>query len=81
MPEGPRDRLGNPIDEQPDGPLSGTLYRYHLEVHAAGTHALAEGHEVGVRTILKSYDRAEHPWLHGRRPHDLAERLWRGWPW
>jgi len=44
-------------------------------VIAASTHAAVEGAEVGVRVILDSYDRAVHPWMHGRRLHDFAEKL------
>lgn len=59
---------------RPDGPISGILFDYGLQLRAAGRHALAEGHDVGTRTVLDSYDRTLHPWMHGRRPHDLAER-------
>lgn len=59
------------------GPLSGILHGYHLRVRAVRRHVQAEGYEdhVPTMTILTSYDRTEHPWLHGRRPHDLVERL------
>lgn len=74
MPEPRRDRLGTPVDEQPDGPLSGMFYRYTLELNAALIHAAHEGHSVDPEAVLDSYDRNLHPWMHGRRPHDLAER-------
>lgn len=76
-----RDRLGTPVDEQPDGPLSGTFYRYTQELYAAQTHALHEGIEADPRAVLDSYDRNCHPWMHGRRPHDIARRLRSWWPW
>lgn len=60
-----RDRLGTPVDEQPDGCLSGTMYQYSLEIHAARSHAQAEGIEVDVETILWSYQRTRYDWIDG----------------
>ena len=65
--------------DRPDGPLSGVLYDYGQRLTAARTHAVAEGHPTDARTILDSYDRTLHPWLHGRRPVDLAARLREWW--
>ena len=62
------------MSDRPDGPISGLIYDYSLRLAAGGNHALVEGHEIGARTVLESYDRVIHPWMHGRRPHDLAER-------
>lgn len=61
-------------DGKPSGPLTGLLYEFDQQLQAAGTHAAAEGHSVGARTILESYDRTLHPWMHGRRAYDLVER-------
>lgn len=50
------------------------LWEFDRQVQAAGRHAAAEGHDVSVRTVLEGYDRTLHPWMHGRRPSDLAEK-------
>lgn len=63
---------------RPDGPLSGLMYDYSQQLRAAGRHAAAEGHPATARTVLESYDRTLHPWMHGRRPEELAEKL-RDW--
>ena len=81
MSEGRRDRLGTPASEQPDGSLSSIVYEYHICVAAASTHCRHEGIQPDVEAVLDSYDRALHPWMHGRRPHDLARRARRWWPW
>ena len=62
------------MSDRPDGPISGILYDHSCRLAASDNHALVEGHAVHARTVLDSYDRALHPWMHGRRPHDLAER-------
>jgi hypothetical protein len=64
--------------ERPDGPFSRIFWKYDRQLRAAGRHAAAEGTSVGAREVLESYDRALHPWMHGRRPHDIYERI-RGW--
>lgn len=64
--------------DRPTGPISGLFYEYTQQIQAAATHASAEGHSIGARTVLESYDRTLHPWMHGRRPDDLAEKI-RGW--
>lgn len=64
---------------RPDGPLSSVMYEYSQQLGAAGGHAAAEGHAVGARTVLESYDRTLHPWMHGRRPTDLAEQARKWW--
>ena len=56
--------------------LSGVLWEHHRRAYAAINHSAIEGRpEVDVRTVLDSYDRVEHPWMHGRRWHDLAQRV------
>ena len=65
--------------ERPNGPISGLLWEYGKQLNAARTHAAAEGHSTDGRMILDSYDRTLHPWIHGRRPADLAERLREWW--
>lgn len=72
MVTGPR---GKPMPETPDGPLTSTFHKYDTWVVAASTHAAVEGSEVDVQVILDSYDRAVHPWMHGRRFHDLVEKV------
>ena len=62
------------MSDRPDGPVSGILYDHSLQLHAGENHVIAEGHVVDARTVLESYDRVLHPWIHGRRPHDFAER-------
>lgn len=61
--------------ERPDGALAGILYDFNRQLSAAGGHAAVEGHPVSSRQILDSYDRVLHPWMHGRRPSDLADAL------
>lgn len=65
--------------ERPTGSVSGLLYDYSRRLRTATRHADAEGEEVHPQVILDSYDRALHPWIHGRRPHDLAERVRKWW--
>lgn len=59
--------------------LSDLLAEYGRQLETVDRHAAAEGHSVDGLRVLESYDRALHPWMHGRRPADLAEWL-RGWP-
>ena len=61
--------------EKPDGAISGILYQHDRQLRAVENHGAAEGHAVGTREVLDSYDRALHPWIHGRRPHDLIARV------
>ncbi|RLM83684.1 hypothetical protein D3D02_16920 [Halobellus sp. Atlit-38R] len=63
------------MTDRPDGPLSGLLYDHDQRLSAARRHTTAEGHETHPLTILDSYDRTLHPWIHGRRPADLARKL------
>lgn len=66
-------------DEKPTGTLSAVIFELRLRAQAAQRHVLAEGHdEVAVSTVLNSYDRVEHPYLHGRRPYDIVAKI-RGW--
>lgn len=58
----------------PDGTLSSMLFQNQRRVFAYETHAAAEGVEERTLSVLWSYDRVEHPWIHGRRPVDLVER-------
>lgn len=64
---------------RPTGALSGLMYYYSMQLSAASSHAAAEGSDVGARTVLESYDRTLHPWMHGRRPQDLADAARRWW--
>lgn len=67
------------MTERPDGPISGLLYDLSRRHRAARRHALAEGyHDVPLKSVFVGYDRTLHPWMHGRRPHDIAERI-QGW--
>lgn len=61
--------------ERPDGPLSGLFYDFTVRVNVGRNHAIAEGHEFVDRAVLEGYDRTLHPWMHGRRPQDLADRV------
>ena len=62
------------MSDRTDGSISGLMYDYSRRLSAGENHATVEGHEIDTQTVLESYDRALHPWMHGRRPHDLAER-------
>lgn len=69
------DARGLERPEKPSGPLSGLFWEFDRRRHAATAHAMFEGHpEIDYRAVLEAYDRNEHPWMHGRRPHDLYER-------
>lgn len=61
-------------DDRPRGPLSSVVWEFNRQLAAAQKHAAAEGKTVSARTVLESYDRTLHPWMHGRRPSDLAEK-------
>ena len=65
--------------ERPDGAISGLLWEYDQQLNAARTHAAAEGHSPDTLSILDSYDRTLHPWMHGRRPADLADAIAEWW--
>ena len=68
-------------EDRPTGPVSSLMYEYSRQIHSIKRHADAEGLTVRPRTTLASYDRALHPWLHGRRPPQIAAHLrtwWRG---
>lgn len=58
--------------EKPDGAISAILYQHDRQLRAVENHGAAEGHAVGTREVLNSYDYALHPWLHGRRFGDLC---------
>jgi len=58
--------------ENRGGPISGLLYQYSLQIKAIERHGAAEGLSIPYATILDSYDRQNHPWLHGRRPAALV---------
>lgn len=70
---GPRD-----LGERPEGPMSGMLHDSMLRLNVGKNHCFAEGYDAPSRAILTGYDRTEHPWMHGRRAHDLAAKV-RGW--
>jgi hypothetical protein len=54
------------------------MRQHDRQVSATRRHATAEGHTVDTMTVLESYDRQLHPWIHGRRPVEIAARV-RGW--
>lgn len=66
-------------DRPPEGCFSGLLWEYGQQLDAAETHAAAEGWTVNESVILDSYDRAEHPWMHGRRPADAIVAVCDWW--
>mgnify|MGYP006283828319 CR=1 FL=1 len=67
---GPRD-----LGDRPDGPISRLWYDHALRCNVAVNHAAAEGLYLSARAVSRGYDRAEHPYIHGRRPQDIARRL------
>jgi hypothetical protein len=69
------------IGERPDNDLVAVMYDLGLRGNVGRNHARFEGYAPPYGAILRGYDRAEHPWVHGRRPADLVERLRRWWPW
>lgn len=69
------DARGLEQPEKPDGSISGLFWEHERRHVAAKTHATFEGHDVDVRAVSEGYDRNEHPWMHGRRAHDLAEMV------
>lgn len=62
-------------DERPDGPVSGLFWDVGRQLSSVGNHESAEGHDAHPYAVVRGYDRALHPWLHGRRPSDLAQRF------
>lgn len=68
---------GRPRDPEGEftGAFSSLLFEADCQLAAVEQHSAAEGHRVPVGTILESYDRALHPWMHSRRPADLKARL------
>ena len=67
---GPRD-----CGIRPDGPLSTLLYNAYVRHNVGLNHCFAEGCDLPRAAVLEGYDRTEYPWIHGRRPHDLARKL------
>lgn len=68
------------LGERPEGPgFSPILYDMQQQITAARHHGLAEGADVDSLEVLESYDRQLHPWLHGRRPADIARRIREWW--
>jgi len=61
--------------EKPDGAFSQILYEYDQQVRTIEQHAAAEGYATNTMITLDSYDRARHPWLHGRRLADLVAKV------
>lgn len=55
------------------------MYDLQQRLVAGENHKSAEGLGVTSRTVLESYDRVLHPWIHGRRPADIARRLREWW--
>jgi len=62
-----------PAEDRPDG-VRGLLFDLHRQSTAVAHHQFAEGADVQARTVFESYDRQLHPWLHGRRPADIAAK-------
>lgn len=60
--------------QRPTGGLVEIMRSYDRQITAAQRHATAEGHPVEPLTVLESYDRVLHPWIHGRRPHDIGRK-------
>lgn len=71
--------MTTPETKRPDGPLTSLLFEFSQQLAAAERHAAAEGHSADARTVLESYDRTLHPWMHGRRPEDIAEKIRTWW--
>ena len=65
--------------EGPNGTLSELLYEYNLQLQATDRHAAIEGKSVDNHIVLESYDRVLHPWVHGRRPLDIAKKIKSWW--
>lgn len=51
------------------------MRQHQRQIDAVENHTTAEGYAVETAVVLDSYDRALHPWIHGRRPYDLVARL------
>jgi len=62
------------VTDRPDSIIGGVIWDKQRQCIAVGSHAAAEGKEISIRTTLESYDRTLHPWIHGRRPADIAEK-------
>lgn len=59
-----------------DGIIIPSLLIDYVEQYAsARRHARAEGIDLESIDVLESYDRNVHPWMHGRRPADIADYL------
>jgi len=58
-----------------DSVIRGMLYDAAVRHSAARNHAQIEGLSLDYRAVIEGYDKARHPWLHGRRPHDIADRV------
>ena len=58
-----------------DGPVSNLMERHLTRQNVAMNHGLAEGFVPDHDAVWRSYDRVEHPWMHGRRAADLIEKL------
>lgn len=69
-----RRRARTALGDEPDSAGATIVYRNLLRQNVAMNHGLAEGVVPDHDTVWRSYDRAEHPLLHGRRAHDLIER-------
>ena len=67
------------MSSKPDGALTGLLYELDQQQQAADNHMAAEGHNAQTVTVLDSYDRTLHPWMHGRRPPDIARTAREWW--
>jgi len=58
-----------------DGPASNLIERNLTRQNVAMNHGMAEGFVPNHDAVWRSYDRVEHPWMHGRRAHDIIERV------
>jgi len=56
------------------------MQQYSNQLATVENHTAAEGYATPNIVVLDSYDRTLHPWLHGRRPADIIEKLESWWP-
>ena len=64
-----------PAEDRPDGIIGEVLWDWGRRFSAVSTHLHAEGGDVHPSAVIEGYDRALHPWLHGRRPADIAAKV------
>ncbi|GGN84541.1 hypothetical protein [Haloarcula pellucida] len=71
MPSSARQR----VEDRPDSILGGMFWDWGRRFRAVSVHLHAEGGDVHPRAVIEGYDRALHPIMHGRRPHDIAQKV------